>query len=161
MVPTLVSLAWFAVMGGTAMDLELSGRAPLSEAPADSGEEGVLFALFAHLPMPLLTSVVVMALIALFFVSSADSASVVLGMFCQRGALAPHRRLVVLWGIVIALTATALLLTGGLSAVQTVSIVLGLPFLLLLVIVCTAFLRELRRDAAAAPAPRPAPGKRP
>ncbi|GAA3725202.1 choline/carnitine/betaine transport [Spinactinospora alkalitolerans] len=151
-VPTVVSLAWFAVMGGTAMRLELSGQAPLSQALADSGEEGVLFAMFDHLPLPMVTSVIVMALIALFFVSSADSASVVLGMFCQRGALAPHRSLIVVWGIAIALTAAVLLLTGGLSAIQTASIVLALPFLLLIVVICIAFFRELRKEAGSAPA---------
>src|SRR5690606_210924 len=65
-VPTPVSLARSAVMGGTAMNLGLTGQAELSRALAGSGEEGAIFALFDHLPLPPITSVAVMVLIALF-----------------------------------------------------------------------------------------------
>lgn len=93
-----MSLARSAVMGGTAMNLGLTGQAELSRALAGSGEEGAIFALFDHLPLPPITSVAVMVLIALFSVSSADSASLALGMFRRRGALAPHCWLVAVWG---------------------------------------------------------------
>lgn len=152
-VPTALSLAWFAVMGGTGIRMQLSGRAPLADALDSSGEEGALFAMFGHLPLAGLTSVAVIVLIALFFVSSADSASVVLAMMCQRGALHPHRPLVVLWGVVIALTASVLLLAGGLSAIQTASLVIALPFLGLLVAACIGLYRELRGESTPDPSP--------
>ncbi|WP_017537840.1 BCCT family transporter [Nocardiopsis halophila] len=152
-VPTALSLAWFAVMGGTGIHLQLTGQAPIADVLEASGEEGALFSLFGHLPLTTLSSVAVMVLIALFFVSSADSASVVLAMMCQRGALHPRRSLVVLWGVAIALTAAVLLLAGGLSAIQTVSLVVALPFMALLVAACVGLLRELRAE------PVPEPGR--
>jgi choline/carnitine/betaine transport len=117
LVPTFVSIVWFSIMGGAAIRLELDG-AGLSGVLADGGTEGALFGLLAQFPLATVTSIVVVTLITLFFVSSADSASVVLGMQSQGGNLAPHRALVVLWGCMIAVTGAVLLLAGGLSAMR-------------------------------------------
>lgn len=147
--PTLVSLAWFATMGGTALRLQLSGQADLTGALAETGEEGAIFAMLEQLPLPAITATLVVAVITLFFISSADSASVVLGMFCQQGCITPRRPLLVVWGLTIALTAAVLLLAGGLSAIQTACIVVAVPFILVLIGACVSLVRELRQDHAA------------
>lgn len=152
-VPTLLSLAWFATMGGTALRLQLSGQADLTGALAETGEEGAIFAMLEQLPFPAISATLVVAVITLFFISSADSASVVLGMFCQRGAITPRRPLLVVWGFTIALTATVLLLAGGLSAIQTACIVVAVPFILLLIGACVSLVREVRQEPAAPQSP--------
>lgn len=151
--PTLLSLAWFATMGGTALRLQLSGQADLTGALAETGEEGAIFAMLEQLPFPAITATLVVAVITLFFISSADSASVVLGMFCQRGSITPRRPLLVVWGFTIALTATVLLLAGGLSAIQTACIVVAVPFMLVLIGACVSLVRELRQEPVAPASP--------
>jgi glycine betaine transporter len=153
LVPTLVSVVWFSIMGGAALGLELGG-ADLSTALADGGAEGSLFALLGEFPLLALTSTLVVVVITLFFVSSADSASMVLGMLSSGGSRSPARSLVVLWGALTALTGAVLLLAGGLSAMQTVGIVLAAPFILILVAVSVVLVRELREEPALSTLPR-------
>ncbi len=145
-VPTLVSIVWFGVLGGTATHLELTNQAELSQSLADAGASGALFALLAEFPLAGLTAVLVMALITLFFVSSADSASLVLGMLSQRGTTSPSRAVVILWGVAIAGVAVALTLAGGLSAMQSATILVATVFVLVLVAISVNLVLELRRE---------------
>jgi glycine betaine transporter len=145
-VPTLVSIVWFGVLGGTATHLELTDQAELSQSLADEGASGALFALLAEFPLAGLTAVLVMTLITLFFVSSADSASLVLGMLSQRGTTSPSRVVVILWGVAIAGVAVALTLAGGLSAMQSATILVATVFVLVLVAISVNLVLELRRE---------------
>ncbi len=145
-IPTLVSLVWFSVLGGTATHLQLTGQADLSQALTDTGTEGALFSLLGEFPLATLTSTLVMALIALFFISSADSASMVLGMLSQRGTITPSRWIVGLWGISIACVAAALTLAGGLQVMQSATILVATPFLLVLVAIGVNLVRELKDE---------------
>jgi glycine betaine transporter len=145
-VPTLVGLVWFGILGGTATYYELTNQADMSGALADNGAEGALFALLGEFPFAGLTAVLVMVLITLFFVSSADSASMVLGMLSQGGTTSPNRAVVILWGLAIAGAAMALTLAGGLSAMQSATILVATPFLLVLVAICVNLVRELRQE---------------
>jgi glycine betaine transporter len=145
-IPTLVSIVWFGVLGGTATRFQLTGQADLSQSLADNGAEGALFALLGEFPLATLTAVLVMVLITLFFVSSADSASMVLGMLSQRGATSPSRSMVILWGVSIAGVAMALTLAGGLSAMQSATILVATVFVVVLIAICVNLVRELRRE---------------
>ncbi len=149
--PTLLSAIWFAIMGGTAIRTQLTGVADLTGSLEASGVEGVLFGLLDTLPIPAVMAVVVVILIMLFYVAGADAAAVVLGMLCSGGSLHPQRWLVILWGAMIGLVACVLLLAGGLSAIQTACIVLGVPFLLVLFGVAVSLVRQLAADPAARP----------
>jgi glycine betaine transporter len=88
----------------------------------------------------------VMVLITLFFVSSADSASMVLGMLSQRGTTSPARAVVILWGMSIAAVAAALTLAGGLDVIQSATILVAMPFVVVLIAICVNLVRELRRE---------------
>ena len=145
-IPTLVSLVWFSVLGGAATRLQLTGQADLSQALTDTGTEGALFSLLGEFPLATLTSTLVMLLIALFFISSADSASMVLGMLSQRGTISPSRWIVGLWGISIACVAAALTLAGGLQVMQSATILVATPFLLVLMAIGVNLVRELRKE---------------
>ncbi|MFG2099789.1 BCCT family transporter [Micromonospora echinaurantiaca] len=147
-IPSLVSFVWFSVFGGTAINLQLGGT-DLSAAVAES-PEAALFAVLREFPLFTVTAIVVMVLVALFFVSGADAASVVMGTLSSRGDIEPKNWLVAMWGVLTGLVAAVLLLAGGLSALQSLTILAALPFLFVMVGMVIGLLRELRREPATA-----------
>ncbi|MEU9417172.1 BCCT family transporter [Streptomyces sp. NPDC048272] len=104
------------------------------------------------LPLGTVTSWVAMVLVMTYFVTSADSASLVMGSLTSRGSLNPPTWLVVTWGILMAGVAAALLLAGGLKSLQTATILVALPFVLVMLLLCWALVKELREDPGAGPA---------
>ena len=152
LVPSLVSFVWFSVLGGTALHSALGGAKGIGAAVAEGPEAG-LFATLRELPWFQLTSVVVIVLVALFFVSGADAAAIVLGMLTCRGDSNPNRAVVVVWGVLTGLTAAVLLLAGGLTALQQVTIIAAFPFLLVMLGMCASLVRALRSE----PRPEAAP----
>ena len=151
-VPTLVSTVWFVVMGGTGMQLQLEGTADMAGSLA-SGVENTLFTLLDTMPLATFTALVVVVLILLFYVAGADSASLVLGMLSQGGSLHPRTWLVVTWGSMIGAVAIALLLAGGLDAIQTTVIVFGIPFLAVMLGVCYSLIKQLRAEPVVSTVP--------
>ncbi|MFI7573867.1 BCCT family transporter [Micromonospora sp. NPDC049497] len=156
LVPSGASAVWFAVLGGSALRAQATGTRDLV-ADAGAGAEQALFGLLDALPLAGLTSVLAMVLIAFYFVTSADSASLVLGSLTSRGALRPHRLLVVLWGVLIGAVAAVLLLVGGLGALQQATILVALPFVVVMLGLAVALVRDMSRDPAVNP---PRPGRR-
>lgn len=144
-VPTFVSAVWFVVMGGTGIRFQMTGRADMA-ASLESGVENTLFTLLDAMPFATALAVVVVVLIMLFYVAGADSASLVLGMLSQGGSLHPKTWLVVVWGSMIGAVAIALLLAGGLEAIQTTVILFGVPFLVVMLGVCYSLVKQLRRE---------------
>lgn len=136
LIPSAVTFVWFTIMGGTALYSELMGAGGLVEAVNEKGAPVSLFALLAQYPMATFTSTVAMFLVAIFFVSGADAASVVMGMLSSRGSLNPPRGIVVLWGLLAGASACVLLVMGGLAGLQTASILAAAPFLVVMVGLC-------------------------
>lgn len=145
LVPSLVSLVWFAVFGGAAIHQQQSGI----DLGGASSPEGQLFGMLDHLPLALVTSIVVMLLVAIFFVSGADAASIVMGTLSERGTLEPSRWVVVFWGVATGAVAAVMLLVGGdsaLTGLQNITIVAALPFVVVMVGLCFALVKDLRHD---------------
>ena len=113
LVPSLVSLVWFAIFGGSAIYQQKTGL-----DPAAAGTEQQLFAVLAHYPAATVTGLLVMVLVAIFFVSGADAASIITGTLSQRGTDAPRRLIVVFWGAVMGAVAVVMLLVGGAEALR-------------------------------------------
>ncbi|MGW6566260.1 BCCT family transporter [Streptomyces sp. NPDC054975] len=151
LVPSGATVVWFCVMGGTAIRLESTGAADLAGAVKD-GAEASLFAMLDALPIGTVTSVIAMILVMTYFVTSADSASLVMGSLTSRGSLHPPTWLVVTWGILMAAVAAVLLVAGGLNSLQTATILVALPFVIVMLGLCWALLKELREDPGAGPA---------
>ncbi|MEV2238836.1 BCCT family transporter [Micromonospora sp. NPDC049891] len=145
LVPSGASAVWFAIMGGSALRVQATGVRDLV-ADASTSSEQALFGLLDALPLAALTSVLAMVLIALYFVTSADSASLVLGSLTSRGALRPHRVVVVSWGILIGAVAAVLLLVGGLDALQQATIMVALPFVVVMLGLAVALVKDMARD---------------
>ncbi|HET6561979.1 MAG TPA: BCCT family transporter [Marmoricola sp.] len=145
LVPSLVSLVWFAIFGGAAIHFQQNG----TDLAGASSTEGQLFGLLDQMPLSGVTSVVVMTLVAIFFVSGADAASIVMGTLSQRGTLHPSRPNVIFWGVATGAVAAVMLLIGGdeaLTGLQNVTIVAALPFALVMVGIAWALVKDLRRD---------------
>lgn len=153
-VPTLVTLLWFAVLGGSAIYLELTQPGSLTAADGTVDVNTALFQLLQFLPgTPVLTAGVLL-LITIFFVTSADSGALVMGMIATGGDIDPKRWVRVFFTLTTAVLAGALLLTGGLQALQTAAIIIALPFSIVMLLMCwstvVAFSRERRAYERAA-----------
>jgi choline-glycine betaine transporter len=93
--------------------------------------------------------VIAMTLIAIFFVSGADAASIVMGTLSQRGTIHPSKRIVVFWGVMMGSVAALMLVVGGsdaLSGIQNITIIMAAPFVLVMIAMCVALYKDLRQD---------------
>jgi glycine betaine transporter len=143
--PVLLSALWFATFGGSALYFELFDDAGLGEIVSQQMSAG-LFAMLDYLPIPGLISVLMLVLVVLFVITSANSATFVLGMLSGKGVLVPRRWLRLTWGVAQVLVAGVLLVSGGLAALQTISIVAAFPFMILMVFMAGALLKSLRNE---------------
>jgi choline/carnitine/betaine transport len=148
LVPSLVCFAWFALVGGTAIDLELSGAA--QGAILNAGLSSQLFAtLGVMLPQALHTamSVIVVVLLLTYLVTSADSAILIIntinsgGDESQKGG--GH---ILIWGAAVTVVIASLLWAGGLEAIQTAMIIGALPFSAIMALMVLALIKALIRD---------------
>jgi glycine betaine transporter len=147
LVPTLLAIIWFSTFGGTALHIEMEGIFPLAEV-AEQEVELTLFSMLEQLPIPLISSILALFVIGLFFITSADSAAFVLGSMTSRGTLEPSFRLKLIWGILMAGTAAVLLVSGGggLDALQTAALVAALPFAIVLIFMIISLSMMMSRD---------------
>ena len=144
-IPSLVSFAWFSILGGAAFDLQLVEGVDM-KAMLDEGLETTLFGTLRSFPLASVTVALAVFLIAIFFVTGADSASIVMGMLSSRGVEEPQRWVVIFWGVATGAIATVLLFANGLAALQTAVIIVGFPFLLILIGLCVSLVKSLRAE---------------
>ncbi|NHC47444.1 BCCT family transporter [Motilibacter aurantiacus] len=140
-VPTLMSGLWFSVFGGAGVLAERD-----SGALGGLGTESQLFALLDGLPGGTIAAAGAVVLVTTFFITSADSATFVLGSFSTPGGRDPHRLVTVAWGVLISAAAAVLLVGGGLEGLQTASIVSAFPFALVLLVAVASLTKALRTD---------------
>jgi glycine betaine transporter len=145
LVPSFVSFIWFSILGGAAFDLQLNQGKDMG-AVVNAGMEGALFETLGSFPLGTLTSALAVFLIAIFFVTGADSASIVMGMLSQNGCEEPRRGLTIFWGVTTGAVAAVLLWSGGLKALQTLVILVAGPFMLVLIAMCLSTLKSLRDE---------------
>lgn len=142
--PSLVSFVWFSILGGISIDLQLGG-VDLGAA-LEQGQETALFELLRQFPLFAVTALVVVILVALFFVSGADAAALVMSILSCRGCREPRTMVTVFWGVMTGSVAAVLLLAGGLDALQTLCILAAFPFLFIMVGVAVSLVKELRKE---------------
>ncbi|HSH34683.1 BCCT family transporter, partial [Schnuerera sp.] len=140
-VPALGSLLWFAVFGATGINL-----GPEIAAEAIEVTETALFVVMEHVPLGSIISLVAIILLCTFFVTSADSATFVLGMMSRNGDLNPSTNIKIVWGAIQSMMAFALMQAGGLDALQTSSIVAAFPFAIVMIFACISFVKALKAE---------------
>ncbi|MFB9376873.1 BCCT family transporter [Kineococcus gynurae] len=143
LIPTAVSVLWFSVFGGSAINLQLRG---VIDFTAIDGAESQMYALLDAYPWAAATSALVAFLVAIFFISGADAASLVMASLSSFGDDEPRRWLTCLWGGLTGAVAIVLLLAGGLGALQSITIIAATPFLVVMVLLCVALVKDLRSD---------------
>ena len=134
-VPTLFTFFWFSVFGGSALSLEQSQGVDLGVV---AGEDVslVLFAFLEHFPFSALLSLIAILLLIIFFVTSADSATVVLGSLTSGGSQFIPTYKKVIWGLSLSGVAIILLVSGGLSSLQMMAITAAFPFMFVMILLC-------------------------
>lgn len=145
-IPSLVCITWFVIFGGTAMHMDMNG---LGLSDAGTSPESLLFTVLGNLPFASITPIIAMLSILIFFVTSADSASIVMSSLTQKGQPDPSTPVTVVWGLLLGLTATSLLVAGGkdaLSGLQSIMVVSSLPFSFVVMAMMVSWAKELRTD---------------
>ena len=148
-IPSLVCVLWMAVFGGTAInDMVANGAdsAVKSQVIDNYVPELSLFAMLESLPLSAITSTIGIILVIVFFVTSSDSGSLVIDTITAGGkvdAPVPQR---IFWCTFEGLVAIALLIGGGLGALQAMVISTGLPFTVILLLICVAIFKGLRTE---------------
>lgn len=146
-VPTVFCALWFGIFGGAGIHMEMLGNADIWNAMGQgSHEETALFALLSNLPLSTVASFLAIILISSFFITSADSATFVLGMQTTNGMLNPPNVVKLTWGIIQAASAAVLLWSGGLNALQTASIVSAFPFAIILLFMMFSLYKGLKEE---------------
>jgi BCCT family betaine/carnitine transporter len=150
-IPSLVCVFWMAVFGGAAInDMIANGADSAVKANVIDSyvPELSLFAMLDSLPLAAITSTVGIVLVIVFFVTSSDSGSLVIDTITAGGkvdAPVPQR---VFWCTFEGLVAIALLIGGGLTSLQAMVISTGLPFTIVLLLMCYAIWKGLRSERA-------------
>jgi choline/glycine/proline betaine transport protein len=143
--PTLLTFVWLVVLGNTAVHIELFGGGGIAAAVKENVPVA-LFVMLEKLPLSTLTSLIAVVVIATFFVTSSDSGSLVIDILTADGALDAPVVQRVFWAFTQGGVAAALLLSGGLSALQTAAIVTALPFCAVMLLMCYSLVKGLREE---------------
>jgi choline-glycine betaine transporter len=145
-VPTLGSMVWFSVLGGAGMHLQLSGKQNIAAAQAQGGEASALFSMLAAYPIFTATGILAIILVAIFFITGADTGAMVLGMLSSHGVPEPRKSVSIIWGAMTGVVAIVLILVGGLDAIQTFVILAASPFIVVMGLMAMSFFKDLRHD---------------
>jgi choline/carnitine/betaine transport len=163
LVPSVVSVIWFGIFGGSAFHVQqeadkagVPGLVTTVDGVSSVSTDGALFDLVKNMSMPAwLTGAVIvlaMVLVAIFFITGADSASIIMASLSSNGSSDPKRGLIIFWGLLTGAVACVMMLAGGdepseaLSGLQRITIVAALPFVLVMLLLCFALVKDLRRD---------------
>jgi choline/glycine/proline betaine transport protein len=146
LVPTIVTMMWFSVLGGIALHGQLEGTGNLIAPDRSIDTEGALFAMLDQLPAGSVLTVGAIIMIVIFFVTSADSGALVMGMIATGGDVEPKNWIRIFFTLATSILAASLLLSGGLEALKTAAIIIALPFSIVLILICWSTYRAFSRE---------------
>ncbi len=144
-VPTVIGILWMATFGGIALDQYFSDG---YRGVADSVPELALFKMLEQLPMTGLVSAISVFLITIFFVTSADSGSLVMDTITAGGKMDAPVQQRAFWCVLAGTAAMALMLGGGMASLQALTLAVGLPFAAVLMCMCVGLIKGLREELA-------------
>ncbi|MFK4058543.1 BCCT family transporter [Brevundimonas sp. NPDC046655] len=144
--PTAFTFLWMTVFGNSAMGLDLGAAGGAISEAVQADLSTALFHFLEYLPGTAITSTLAVALVAVFFVTSADSGSLVIDTLASGGAEETPRWQRVYWCVLLGLTAALLLLAGGLGALQAATLVAALPFAVIMILLAFGLTRQMNAD---------------
>lgn len=145
LVPTLLTFLWMTVFGGSAIYQELIGNHSISEAVNDNISTSIFY-LLEQYPLASISSGLAIILVIGFFITSSDSGSFVVDTLTSGGRHDAPKRQKIFWASMEGLIAIVLLIGGGLVALQAVSLLIALPFSILIIFICYSFYKALSED---------------
>lgn len=144
-IPPLIGIVWISVFGGSAIHLDLFGGQQIAAA-VQNDVTSALFVTLDHFPLTDVLSFLSILLIITFLITSADSATFVLGMMTTRGSLNPAFYVKLIWGVLMSAIAAVLLLSSGLQGLQTASLIAALPFTIILIFICLSIVKSFQGE---------------
>ena len=145
-IPSMFGILWFTVFGNTAIWLN-DGEAAGTLGQMISSPETLLFKFLDYLPLSGVTGLVSLVVISLFFITSADSGIYVLNNIASRDkSLAAPRWQAVMWGVLMSVVAIVLMQSGGLANLQAITLLVALPFAMLMLLMCFSLWKGLNAD---------------
>jgi len=151
LLPTLMTFVWMTVFGASAIHFDQLGRGALVSAVGDNVATAV-FVMLAELPLSVVAATLTTLVVAIFFVTSSDSGSLVMDILSSGGRQDTPAGQKIFWALLVGGVAAILLLVGGLSALQTAAVTTALPFAAIMVLVCVALFQALGEE-------KPVPGR--
>ena len=145
LIPCLLTFIWLTIFGNTAIYQDMILKYGIADA-VNNNIAVALFVMLNNLPLSFITSIFGVLLIVTFFVTSSDSASLVIDIITSGGHTNPPTIQRIFWAVTEGLVAIVLLLGGGLIALQTASIITGLFFAIILLFVCLSLLKGLNEE---------------
>lgn len=145
MVPPMIAFVWMAIFGGSGLYFDLFENGTIAEAVSNDVTLA-LFVLLEKFPIDYLLSIISIFLITIFLVTSADSATFVLGMMTSNGSLNPSNVVKVIWGVLMAAITVVLIISSGLKGLQTASLVSALPFTIILILMSITLFKSIYLD---------------
>ncbi|GAK02683.1 LOW QUALITY PROTEIN: glycine betaine transporter OpuD [Geomicrobium sp. JCM 19037] len=142
-VPVLFSAVWFSIFGVAAIEMDNALGVDCTTSLAIKGMEVALFAFLEQYPWSPVIMGVAILLVSSFFITSADAATFVLGMLTTGGRLNPQVKVKVIWGVILSATAAALLLSGGLQALEMAMLIAAFPFTFVVLLMAVSLLKAL------------------
>lgn len=144
-VPTMITFLWMSSFGGSALFLETNGIAEIAAA-VEADQTTSLFILLDQFPLAIFTSFLAIILVLSFFVTSSDSGSLVIDGLTSGGKMHAPVGQRIFWATTEGVVAAVLLLGGGLGALQAGAISTGLPFVIVLLVMCYSLQRGLHKE---------------
>lgn len=144
-IPTVFSIIWLAVFSAIALTT-VNGWSIETVQQLVASPETAVFIVFNHYPLSKIISLVIVTLLGVFFITSADSATYSLSVMTSNGNITPPLYKKVLWGIMVAIIAFVLLSADSLKPLQTISIAASLPFLFIMFAMMVALIKELKKE---------------
>lgn len=142
---TAATTPWFLTMGGSAIFFQRNDVAPMLEMVAEYGVSVSGFPLFRALPFGGVLSAVFMLLVVTFFITSADSSTLALGMLTTGGKQHPSTVNRVIWGALMGGLVSLLIVGGGIDALRSSAIITGFPFAVVSVVAIAGMTLEFQR----------------
>ena len=145
LVPSIVTFFWISAFGSTAINEAILGNDTIVNAVNDNVATA-LFVFLEDYPFAFILNIIAIILIAGFFVTSSDSGSLVVDSLTTGGKIDAPVGQRIFWAVVEGSVAAVLLIGGGLQALQTATIVTGLPFAIILIVMCFSLYKGLSED---------------
>ena len=148
LVPLGFTFLWMTIYGNSALYQVMSGQSPGLVEAVSADTSVALFQFLEAYPLPLLTSAVATLLVVVFFVTSADSGALVIDMLSSRGEAQSPVWQRIFWALLVGAIAIALLIAGGLEALQAGTIASAFPFTFVMLLMAWGLLRAMQLDVA-------------